>query len=92
MTEQQFYNGIQTFTGANKRLQVIYNSATLISYLDFAHAPSKVKATVHAVREKHADDFIIACLELHTFSSLNPEFLPQYKDSLRGADEKICVL
>lgn len=89
LTEHNFYKGIQSFGGANKRLELLYKGDHLISYLDFAHAPSKVKATVHAVREKHPDAYIIACLELHTFSSLNPDFLPQYKNALHDADEKI---
>lgn len=84
-----FYISIQSFTGASKRLQVLFKNPHLISYLDFAHAPSKVRATVHAVREKHKTAFIIAILELHTFSSLNPDFLPQYENSMKGADEKI---
>jgi len=89
LPEKDFYKAIETFEGANKRLQLLHSSPNLVSYLDFAHAPSKVKATVQAVREKHLNDHIIACLELHTFSSLNPDFLPQYKDALREADDKI---
>jgi UDP-N-acetylmuramate: L-alanyl-gamma-D-glutamyl-meso-diaminopimelate ligase len=85
----KFYSAIQSFTGANKRLQLLHQADGLTAYLDFAHAPSKVKATVNAVREKHPDAYIIACLELHTFSSLNPEFLPQYRDALKEADVKI---
>ncbi len=89
LSEKEFFKGISTFGGANKRLELLYEGQQLISYLDFAHAPSKVKATVHAVREKHPSAYIIACLELHTFSSLNPDFLPQYKNALHDADEKI---
>ncbi|MEP6647542.1 MAG: Mur ligase family protein, partial [Saprospiraceae bacterium] len=89
LSEEAFFKGIQTFGGANKRLELLYSGSNLISYLDFAHAPSKAKATVHAVREKHPDAYIIACLELHTFSSLNPDFLPQYKNALHDADEKV---
>ncbi|MEP6794632.1 MAG: Mur ligase family protein, partial [Saprospiraceae bacterium] len=89
LSEDTFFKGIQTFGGANKRLELLYSGKELIAYLDFAHAPSKVKATVHAVREKHPKAYIIACLELHTFSSLNPDFLPQYKNALHDADEKI---
>ncbi|MGB4848011.1 MAG: Mur ligase family protein [Saprospiraceae bacterium] len=89
LSEKDFFKGISTFGGANKRLELLYEGNQLISYLDFAHAPSKVKATVHAVREKHPSAYIIACLELHTFSSLNPDFLPQYKNALQDADEKI---
>ncbi len=89
LPDKDFYAGIQSFEGANKRLQLLYKGSQFVSYLDFAHAPSKVKATMHAVREKHPAEYIIACLELHTYSSLNPDFLPQYKDALRDADEKI---
>jgi UDP-N-acetylmuramate: L-alanyl-gamma-D-glutamyl-meso-diaminopimelate ligase len=89
LSADEFYKGASTFEGALKRLQLIYKSNNLIAYLDFAHAPSKVKATVHAVREKHKNAYIIAILELHTFSSLNPDFLPQYKDSLKYADQKL---
>ncbi|MEO5907558.1 MAG: Mur ligase family protein, partial [Saprospiraceae bacterium] len=89
LSKTDFYQSIQSFEGANKRLQLVHQSRRLISYLDFAHAPSKVKATVQAVREKHKDAYIVAILELHTFSSLNPDFLPQYKNALNGADEKI---
>lgn len=89
VSETDFYRHISSFEGAQKRLQLLYQSDNLIAYLDFAHAPSKVKATVNAIREKFRDAHIIAILELHTFSSLNPEFLPNYKDSLRQADEKV---
>ena len=84
-----FYRGIMSFTGASKRMQLLYRKGSLTAYLDFAHAPSKVRATVAAVREKHPDARVIACLELHTFSSLNPEFLPQYRHTLDPADERI---
>lgn len=89
LSAEEFYEGATTFEGASKRLQLIYKNNNLIAYLDFAHAPSKVKATVHAVREKHKNAFIIAILELHTFSSLNPDFLPQYKHALKDADQKL---
>lgn len=86
---EKIYKSIQSFRGANKRLQLLNKSERLTAYIDFAHAPSKVKATVNAVREKHPEAYLIACLELHTFSSLNPAFLPQYKDALMEADIKI---
>lgn len=89
LSSTDFYKAIQSFTGAHKRLQLLHQSEHITAYLDFAHAPSKVKATVNAVREKHPDKYLIACLELHTFSSLNPEFLPQYKGALEEADVKI---
>jgi len=86
MAPEIFYQGIQSFTGASKRMQLLFRQGALTAYLDFAHAPSKVRATVAAVREKHPDARLIACLELHTFSSLNPEFLPQYQHTLDPAD------
>ena len=89
LATKDFYTAIQSFTGASKRLQLLHQSDHVTAYLDFAHAPSKVKATVNAVREKHPDKYLIACLELHTFSSLNPAFLPQYKGTLGEADVKI---
>lgn len=89
LSSTDFYKAIQSFTGAHKRLQLLHQSEHITAYLDFAHAPSKVKATVNAVREKHHEAYMIACLELHTFSSLNPEFLPQYKGALAEADVKI---
>lgn len=89
LPSNNFYNAIRSFTGASKRLQTLYEGEQFKAYLDFAHAPSKVRATVNAVREKHPEAYLIACLELHTFSSLNPSFLPQYKDALSEADTKI---
>ncbi len=89
LSKEDFYPAIQSFTGASKRLQLLLQAGKITAYQDFAHAPSKVTATVNAVREKHQGAYIIACLELHTFSSLNPDFLPQYKDALIEADTKI---
>lgn len=86
MAPEIFYQGIRTFTGASKRMQLLLQQRALTAYLDFAHAPSKVRATVAAVREKHPEARLIACLELHTFSSLNPDFLPQYQHTLDPAD------
>lgn len=85
ITEDQFYSAIQSFKGTSKRLQKIKESEKGTVYLDFAHAPSKVKATVDAVAEKYVNSSIIACLELHTFSSLNKEFLPHYRGTLDKA-------
>lgn len=85
ITTDQFFEAISTFEGAAGRLQKIkeYNSCTV--YKDFAHAPSKVKATVKAVKEIYPSRDLVACLELHTYSSLNKGFIPQYKDSLKAA-------
>jgi UDP-N-acetylmuramate: L-alanyl-gamma-D-glutamyl-meso-diaminopimelate ligase len=85
ITPDQFFEAISSFEGAAGRLQKIkeYNSCTV--YKDFAHAPSKVKATVKAVKEIYPSRDLVACLELHTYSSLNKKFIPQYKDSLKAA-------
>ncbi len=85
-TDEQFYEAIASFTGASRRLEILESQNDLFVYRDFAHAPSKVKATVQAVREKHPDQQLIAALELHTFSSLNPNFIGGYKDTLSLAD------
>jgi UDP-N-acetylmuramate: L-alanyl-gamma-D-glutamyl-meso-diaminopimelate ligase len=85
VTADQFYEAITSFEGTSKRLQKIAESDKGIVYLDFAHAPSKVKATVNAIAENYSHNEIVACLELHTFSSLNINFLPQYKDTLAKA-------
>ena len=81
-----FYREISTFTGASNRLEKICETDTSVAYKDFAHSPSKLKATVNAVRERYPDKKLIACMELHTFSSLMADFLPQYKDCMAEAD------
>ena len=87
--EDAFYEAISSFTGASKRLEKIAEGNASVVYKDFAHAPSKVSATVAAVKEQFPNKKVVACLELHTFSSLNPEFLPQYKGALDLADEAL---
>ena len=82
-----FYREISTFTGASNRLEKICETADSVAYKDFAHSPSKLKATVNAVRERYPDKKLVACMELHTFSSLMADFLPQYKDCMAEADE-----
>jgi UDP-N-acetylmuramate: L-alanyl-gamma-D-glutamyl-meso-diaminopimelate ligase len=86
INETDFYDAIGTFTGTAKRLQKIAETENGIAFLDFAHSPSKVKATVEAVAARYPQNKIIACLELHTFSSLNSSFLPQYHGTLAKAD------
>ncbi|NAS14180.1 UDP-N-acetylmuramate--L-alanine ligase [Poritiphilus flavus] len=85
--EDDFYEAIASFKGASKRLEKIAAGATSVGYKDFAHSPSKVAATTQAVKEQYPDKRLLACLELHTYSSLNSEFLQEYKDSLEAADE-----
>lgn len=83
--EDDFYEAIATFKGASKRLEKVAESKTAVIYKDFAHSPSKVAATTAAVSAQYEKRKIIACLELHTYSSLNPEFLVQYKNALDPA-------
>lgn len=86
VTDDMFFEAIQSFKGAAKRLQTLCETDTSIAYLDFAHAPSKVKATLQAVKSQYPNRQLVACLELHTYSSLNKAFLPQYEGTLNGAD------
>lgn len=85
--DEEFYHSIGTFKGAAKRLQVLKHNEHSAVYLDFAHAPSKVTATVKALKEQYKERKLIAFLELHTFSSLNREFITHYKGSMDLADE-----
>jgi len=87
--EDDFYEAIATFSGASKRLEKIAEGETSVAYKDFAHSPSKVAATTKAVKEQYANRKLIACLELHTYSSFNPEFLKEYKGALDAADDAI---
>lgn len=87
--EDDFYEAISTFKGASKRLEKIAESNTSVAYKDFAHSPSKVKATTEAVKQQYKDKELLACLELHTYSSLNAEFLKEYKGALDAADKAV---
>lgn len=87
--EEEFYEAIGTFKGASKRLEKIAQNASSAVYKDFAHSPSKVEATTTAVKEQYANKEVIACLELHTYSSLNSEFLQEYKGALDAADKAL---
>jgi UDP-N-acetylmuramate: L-alanyl-gamma-D-glutamyl-meso-diaminopimelate ligase len=89
LSDEDFFTAMQTFTGAAKRLEIFHEDASKIIFRDFAHAPSKVKATVEAVKEQFPEKHLIACLELHTFSSLNKSFIPQYKNTMQAADVRI---
>jgi len=77
---------MESFGGAAKRLQLLRKNSQSAVYLDFAHSPSKLQATVKAVKEQFPGRKLIACMELHTFSSLNPEFLKEYKGCMDAAD------
>ena len=86
VTPDDFYREISTFTGASNRLEKICETESSVAYKDFAHSPSKLKATVNAVRERYPEKKLVACMELHTFSSLMADFLPQYKGCMAEAD------
>lgn len=86
ISSTDFLTAIQSFTGAGKRLQKITETDDFVMFKDFAHSPSKLKATTKAVKEQYANRKVIACMELHTFSSLKKEFLPHYKDAMKAAD------
>lgn len=84
--EADFYEAIATFKGASKRLEKIAESKGKVAYKDFAHSPSKVSATTQAVKQQYPNRKLVACLELHTYSSLNAEFLKEYEGALNAAD------
>ncbi len=84
--DDDFYNSISTFKGASKRLEIIYKGSNNLLIRDFAHSPSKLKASVNAVRETFSNKFLIAVFELHTFSSLDPKFIQQYSGCLDNCD------
>jgi len=87
--ENDFYEAIATFKGASKRMEKIAQGTTGVAFKDFAHSPSKVRATARALKEQYPNKRILACLELHTYSSLNVQFLGEYKGALDGVDEAV---
>jgi UDP-N-acetylmuramate: L-alanyl-gamma-D-glutamyl-meso-diaminopimelate ligase len=89
LSAAQFYEAIQSFKGAAKRLELVAKDEQTAIYKDFAHSPSKLMATTAAVKKQYPDRRLVACMELHTFSSLNEQFLEEYKDSMLAADEAI---
>ncbi len=86
IADELFLEAISSFKGAAKRLQTLKETKESTIYLDFAHSPSKLKATINAVKDQNKDRTLVACMELHTFSSLNKDFLPQYKSTMDKAD------
>ena len=87
--EADFYEAVASFKGAAKRLELLAEGRNGMAFKDFAHAPSKVRATSQAVKEQYPDHKLIACLELHTYSSLNTEFLKEYRGTLSQADTAV---
>lgn len=86
ISDEQFDEAIQSFGGASKRLELVRKTDGCAVYKDFAHAPSKLRATIAAMKEQYPDRRLVACMELHTFSSLTAEFLKQYAGSMDRAD------
>ncbi len=84
--DNEFYAAIPSFKGAEKRLELVGRNEHTVIYKDFAHAPSKVEATTKAVKAQFPERQLVACLELHTFSSLNKDFLGEYANKLNSAD------
>jgi len=86
ISDDDFYQAISSFKGAAKRLEVLAENEKTIIFRDFAHSPSKLKATVTAVKEQYSERDLFAIMELHTFSSLNANFLKEYRDTMELAD------
>ena len=86
VSDELFNEAISTFGGASKRLELVKKNDHCAVYKDFAHAPSKLRATIHAMHEQYPDRKLVACMELHTFSSLTQEFLKQYHGTMEEAD------
>lgn len=89
LTNSQFYAAIQSFKGAANRLELLAENGRVSVFKDFAHSPSKLKATVNAVKEQFPERKLTACMELHTFSSLSADFLKEYAGTMDAADEAI---
>jgi UDP-N-acetylmuramate: L-alanyl-gamma-D-glutamyl-meso-diaminopimelate ligase len=89
ISDDEFHEAISTFKGASKRLEKLAEGKSSVIFKDFAHSPSKVKATTNAVKEQYTQKKVLACLELHTYSSLNADFLNLYQNALDAADEAV---
>lgn len=89
VTDDQFYKVIGSFKGSAKRLEKLFENESIKVFLDFAHAPSKLKATIHAVKDQFPGHVLNAIFELHTFSSLNKDFLKDYEGTMDKADHAI---
>ncbi len=89
VSNHEFLSALQSFKGAGKRLQKVVEKNGFVMFKDFAHSPSKLKATTSAVKEQFKEKQVVACMELHTFSSLNKEFLPLYNGAMKHADRAI---
>ncbi|MFA6085795.1 UDP-N-acetylmuramate--L-alanine ligase [Mucilaginibacter sp.] len=92
INKADFYSYITTFKGAARRLEVLGKNDNATIFKDFAHSPSKLIATIQAVKAQFPFRKLIACIELHTFSSLNKEFLDKYAGTMNGADQAIVFI
>jgi UDP-N-acetylmuramate: L-alanyl-gamma-D-glutamyl-meso-diaminopimelate ligase len=92
VSAEVFYEAIATFKGAARRLELVGKTDDCVIYKDFAHSPSKLEATIHAVKQQFPKRKLIAAIELHTFSSLNAEFLKEYAGTMDEADQPIVII
>jgi UDP-N-acetylmuramate-alanine ligase len=92
LEDKEILPALETFEGASNRLEKIYDGNNIIIYKDFAHSPSKLKSTTAAVSELYPDHKIIACFELHTYSSLNKNFLQEYTNAFQNGNVKIIFV
>lgn len=92
VTDDQFYQAIFTFRGAAKRMEIIGENSQTTIYSDFAHAPSKLKATNSAIKDQFPNRTLVSCVELHTYSSLNKDFIDQYENTFNHTDEAIVYI
>lgn len=89
VSQDDFYRAISSFKGAKMRMELVGGNEVAKVYRDFAHAPSKLEATINAVKSQYPKRTLVACMELHTYSSLNKNFLSNYKDTMKKADEAV---
>jgi UDP-N-acetylmuramate: L-alanyl-gamma-D-glutamyl-meso-diaminopimelate ligase len=92
ISSDEFYQAISSFKGASRRLELLHKQNNTNVYKDFAHSPSKLKATIEAVKSQFEGRNLVACIELHTFSSLNKAFLAQYEGTMDEADQAIVYI
>jgi UDP-N-acetylmuramate: L-alanyl-gamma-D-glutamyl-meso-diaminopimelate ligase len=89
INEKEFYTALATFKGTSKRLEKIFQDENKIIFRDFAHSPSKIKASINAIKNQFPEHLLISVYELHTFSSLNKNFFPEYQHTMDATDEGI---
>ena len=92
ISDNQFYAALQEFQGASKRLDLLAESENNVVYKDFAHSPSKLNATINAVKAQFPSKELVSCMELHTFSSLNKNFLKEYKGTMNNCETAIVFI